>query len=336
MKKNVYLVHGPFQLFNCCEARYRFHQKQHNILIFIDRGNHRNREQTLRILKKDPFDEFHHIAFESFLDKHLYPLRIKGILQDMIKPDTLYVSLYRNISSHIINTILPKQVIVYDDGNRTLTATHRIFKQDQPRKFCTRAKLAKLLGCRLDLDFTRTATYFSFYELPLVPAENYLKNDYRHYMNSVDTLPINDSVDFLGSKVIGHGIDQKIFENLMEKVVDFYELRGKSLRYITHRNEPLDYLESLAVKLGFKLVNLPNIIEISYAQADSLPSEICTFRTAAVTNLHTIFNLPVRVFEIPQNILDPKARKILGSIYQNFRDQGFPVEQIIDPVAETI
>ncbi|MDP4611530.1 MAG: hypothetical protein NWT02_10105, partial [Opitutales bacterium] len=101
MNKNVYIVHGPFQLFNCCEARHRFHENEQNILIFIDRGDQRNRDQTLRILEKDPFDEFHHISFQSISDKYLYPIRIKSILKGITNADTLYVALYRNISSHI-------------------------------------------------------------------------------------------------------------------------------------------------------------------------------------------------------------------------------------------
>jgi hypothetical protein len=216
---------------------------------------------------------------------------------------------------------------MYDDGNRTLSATHRIFEKDQPRRFRIRAKLAKLLGRKLDLGFTRTATYFSLYELPSVPAEIYLKNDYRYYKNSVATRPTSDHVDFLGSKVIGYGIDEKTFESLMHEVIAFYRQQGKSLRYITHRSEPLDYLEKVALKLGFELVNLSNIIEVAYAQADALPSEIATFRTAAVSNLHTIFDLPVRIFEIPQERLESSTRENLKIIYKNFREQGFTIEQ---------
>lgn len=334
MKRNIYIVHGPFQLFNCCEARHRFHDEEHNILIFIDRGDNRNREQTLRILKKDRFDQFHHIAFESIFDKYLYPFRLRGLLQNLMRPDTLYVSLYRNISSHIINTLSPNKVIIYDDGNRLLTATRRIFRENQPRKFKTFARWSKLLSRKLDLDFTRTATYFSFYQLPLVPEENYLKNDYSHYMRTVGSLPINDYVDFLGSKVIGHGISQKTFEKLITQVVAYYRKKGKSLRYITHRNEPLEYLEKLATKLDFKLVNLPNIIEICYAQASSLPTEIATFRTAAVTNLHFIFKLPARIFEIPKNCLKSDSRDILEEIYRNFKEQGLPVEQLVENGAD--
>ncbi|MDP4644015.1 MAG: hypothetical protein NWS71_06180 [Opitutales bacterium] len=279
-------------------------------------------------MEKDPFDEFHHISFQSISDKYLYPIRIKSILKGITNADTLYVALYRNISSHIINTIQPNKVIIYDDGNRTLSATDRIFRKKQPEKFRTRAILARLLGRRLDLQFTKTATYFSLYDLPQVPPENYIKNDYQYYKKTVSALPVRDSVDFLGSKVIGYGINEKIFEALMQQIVSFYHERGRSLRYITHRSEPLDYLEKVAEKLGFELVNLPNIIEVAYAQSDTFPCEIATLRTAAVSNLHTIFNLPVRVFEMPQEQLATSAKKDLQGIYQNFREQGFKLETL--------
>jgi len=216
---------------------------------------------------------------------------------------------------------------MYDDGNRTLSATHKIFKKDQPRKFRTRAKLARLLGRKLDLEFTLHATYFSLYDLPSVPKELYLKNDYRYYKTRIASSPSCGHVDFLGSKVIGHGINEHTFECLIQEVIDFYRKKGKSLSYITHRSEPIDYLKKVASKLKFELVNLPTIIEVAYAQSDSLPSEIATFRTAAVSNLHTIFNLPVRIFEIPQDHLEPSTRDNLKLIYQNFEDQGFKIEQ---------
>ncbi|MDP4694406.1 MAG: hypothetical protein NWS00_07635, partial [Opitutales bacterium] len=67
---------------------------------------------------------------------------------------------------------------------------------------------------------------------------------------------------------------------------------------------------------------------VAYAHSDTFPCEIATLRTAAVSNLHTIFNLPVRVFEMPQEQLATSAKKDLQGIYQNFREQGFKLETL--------
>ncbi len=328
MKKIVYIVNGPFQLFNCCEAMHRFHSDDENVLVFIDRHDERNRRQTMNLVEQENFDAFHRFSFQTKLERVIYPWKCRELLKALRGADTIYLALYRNLSSHIINTIKPGRVVMFDDGNRLISATKRIFKRDQVGKFKWRAMSGRLLGARLDLGFTLQADYFSLYELPDVPEQQYINNDYRYYKKRLQALPTDNHVDFLGSKMIGYGIDMPTFESLIAQVVAHYKAKGQKLRYITHRMEPIEYMEGLAARLDFELLNLPNIIEVAYSHADSLPLEVATLRTAAVSNVHELFGLPVRVFQVPIDSIDSSEQDSFAGIYRNFASQGFSMESL--------
>ena len=69
MKTNLFIVFTPFQLFNVLEAKNRFHKNDNNILLFIDKGNPKNKAQVDYILSQNSFDQYHTIDYISSSDK---------------------------------------------------------------------------------------------------------------------------------------------------------------------------------------------------------------------------------------------------------------------------
>ena len=128
--------------------------------------------------------------------------------------------------------------------------------------------------------------------------------------------------------MIGNGIDKKTFEVLLKKVVAYYNKENKSLIYVPHRFEDIDYLEKISKKLNFKLTPFYSIVEFEFIMKGIDPSEIATFRTAAVDSLKIIYNPEIRIFKIPFDQIEKNKHEDYKRIYNNFKNKQYKIVEL--------
>lgn len=323
MKTNLFIIFTPFQLFNALEAKNRFHSHEHNILLFINKGNAKNKAQIDYILSQNTFSEIHELNYISQSDKLFNIKKINQLLARFKPVQSVYVALFRNIAAHCINTLQPEKVVILDDGNRTLRVVSDFFSARQKNE--SKRFIDALFGKKTDLSFIYRACFFSIYPQIAQQVPDFIHNDYRCTQALNQHLPTQAQSFIIGSKLIGDTLSQADFEKIVTAICQ-HDDREKI--YLPHRHEDIEYLENLGQRLGFKVLVLPSILEYSLAGLGYRPEMLYSIRSTAADTLHRLYHIPVTIFQPDVSMIVPEKRQELALVYKHYQAQHYSMVEV--------
>lgn len=259
-----------------------------------------------------------------------FPLFLRRIKQELrLKISSCYYGAYNSIISSLINDIKPKELIIVDDGVKTLEMARLV----ESAKIDKKSFFKKIRNSVLSSDtaFLYSSSFFTIYDLSRYKIKNrVILNDYRFFRSSIKNLQKKDVVYFIGTN-----LNEKIlkdisrFEEYMKKIAAYYG--DKKLIYILHRYESPEFIGSLADRYGFEYVKFDGPIEVEIAAAGFLPSEIATFGSSAVDTLSILYpDSRYRIFYLESRDINEAKRDIFVKLYDAFDKKGYEVVHILD------
>ena len=326
-KKALFIIQTPFQLFNAIEAAGRLEQGNYNTLVFIDRGNTKNREQVLNgiaLNKETLFQEIIEIQLITFKEKLLYAYILDTY--DFIKEEynSIYTASFRNLSAHIINTIAHKQLIILDDGNNSISRLQKLSKNHYNKKHKIALQLISkiILRKKTSTLFLNKAIFFTIYDSESTVKNEIVLNDYR-YLKKFSKKPKNKDGIIIGSKCIDQKLTPDIFEQYISHLVTHIRNEGLQPIYIPHRHEDIDYLKKMAKNLNLEIRPLLTNIELHFLNNETLPVRCYTIKSAAADAMKSIFDVDIYYLKVNNNHISDGMRVSYENIYQHFLNQKY-------------
>jgi hypothetical protein len=322
-ERNLFIARTPLQLFNCIEAKNRFHDKEENTLFYqyqrqVDKIQMENLIDSSQWSRVVPYPL-------TLYSKFFFPLYLRGLKEEyLFKISYCYYGVYNSIVSYLINSIQPQKLIIVDDGVKTLGIARNLEAKRIQKQNLFKTIRDKFLNS--NRDFLYDSTFFSIYSLEEYQIENgVILNDYRMFKKGLLALPLQDVLYFIGTnlneKILKNG---ESFERYLQKVLSYY--RDKKIIYILHRYEDIDFIENLAKKYGFDYVKFSNILEVEIAKAGFLPKEFATFGSSAIETLALLYtDCDYKVFSIDSKDIKENKVEAMEKLYQSFREKGYEV-----------
>jgi hypothetical protein len=313
--KNLYIARTPLQLMNATEARNRFHSSDTNILFCIYRKDIDkklmlniidHKWQEIKWFKLNIFSRnFYQVLLFTYLKKHAFV-------------NNIYIGLYGNIISHIINTISYEEIIIYDDGNEIIKIAQAINDKNLKKsKF-----IHKIIGKKTDNKFLYKAKFFSLYDLSQFGV-NYIHNDYREFKKEIQNIKSSKhKIYFIGSNLIPNYLTKEKFIMYMKKIIEYY--KDYDFIYILHRYEN----KSLFDELGIKSVKFENIIEFEFLTQKVIPYKIISFRSTALDTLKTLYGIPIEIIKVKIDDFKDSKKTEMKQLYKYYQNKNIPILDI--------
>lgn len=324
MKTNLFIARTPLQLFNCIEAKKRFHKGEQNILFYqYQRLVDKNQMESL--IEVDEWNSIivYPLNWQRRIFSYFYIRMIKNRYKNKI--ERCYIGVFNSIINVLINTIYPKKIVILDDGTKTLG----IAKNMETQKINSRNSLFKTIRNRFfntNRDYLYRASFFSIYPLDEYIINNeVVLNDYRVFKESLSNIPVADRIYFIGTNLNEKILkSDEVFEANLQKVIAFY--KNKKMIYILHRYENIEYIANLAKKYKFDYVKFDNILEVEIAKAGFLPTEFATFGSSAIETLPLLYpNSEYRVFYLESKDILEHKQQVMEELYNSFERKGYEV-----------
>jgi len=321
--QNIFIARTPLQLFNCIEARNRFHKNNHNILFYqyqrdIDKVQ-------IESLIDDEWSEV--IPYPlSPLKRLFFPFFLKKIIVNYRNHiDTCYFGAYNGIISYLINRLKPLKFFIIDDGVKTIQISELIKDKKLDKKGYFRYIRDKVMGS--SRDYIYSAKFFTIYdEIKVFVPKKVIKNDYRAFKAHISKMEKENIIYFIGTNLLEKIFKTKeLFENELEKVILYYQEKNQKIIYVLHRYEELEYMESLSKKYSFESVKFDNIIEVELLKRGTLPVGVASFASTAVETIDMIYGVDATIFELKNSGIFEKYQEVFTKLYNNFREKGVKV-----------
>lgn len=321
MKKSLFIVRTPFQLFNSIEAQRRFENFGESYLLCIYKKDI-DRKMMEKMLPMGKWKQVKWFKL-TFFNRTFYPFILNGFLGNLQKAEYCFFGLVTKLITHCINVVGANQNILIDDGNEIFMIAQKIstpfvFEIPWYKKI-----FHALMGRRIDYKYLEKTKIFTFFDLSSYRlTNNAIKNDYKFFKSGVTALPQAEEVFFIGSNLVNTYIEPKIFEENLKKIVAYYF--PLKLVYCLHRYEDRKYLEELAEKFNFKVITFPVILEMALLEYGKKPQRLATFRSSALETLRCLYApLKVEVFCLDVNhLLKPHQKQEFEDLYSNFQQQN--------------
>jgi hypothetical protein len=328
MKKiNLFIAKTPLQLFNCIEARNRFHKSEKNVLFYqyqrnIDKIQIENlikEEEWLEVIAY-PLSPLHRIFFQYFLNKN--------ILKYTNRVDSCYFGAYNSIISYFINKVKPKEFFIIDDGVKTIKISELIKDGKLDKKGLVRGIKDKLMNS--SRAYIYNAKFFTIYdEVEIFLPNRVIKNNYSAFKEHVSSINKENIIYFIGTNLLERSIKtEEIFEQELKKVVLHYKKKNQKLIYILHRYEDIDYLNTLSKEYDFEAVKFDNIIEVELLKRGTVPMGVASFASTAVETIKMIYGVDATIFELENSGIFEKYQEVFFKLYNNFREKGVDVVRL--------
>jgi hypothetical protein len=325
-KRSISLIRTPFQLFNCIEAIKRFNENGSNILICIYK-NKVDKNLFEEILKDFSWEKVYFFKLNSF-NRVFYPFLLNNILKKYKNIEFCFFGLITSYIVHSLNQIKAKNNILIDDGNETFLIANNIKNSMYKNRF-KNTFLDKIFGKMFDLDFIDKLKIFTFFDLNSYSLNNeIIKNDYRDFKKSIDNLPENKEIFFIGSNLINSYIKKEYFEDILKNTIEYF--KEYKIIYVPHRYEDIDYLRELSIKYGFELKKFPTILELAISQHQKKPLGLITIRSTALETLGYLYDIKfLNVIELDKTQLQ-KENQILEytNLYKNYIEKKIPLIKV--------
>ena len=323
LKTNLFIARTPLQLFNCIEAKKRFHSDDENIL-FYQYQREIDKKQMEGLIEIDGWEEI--IPYQlSSVKKIFFPFFLDGIISKYKhRVNSCYYGTYNSIIAALINLISPKELVLVDDGTRTLVRAKLLeSKTIEKRNFFKRIR-DKILST--DRQFLYKSTFFSLYPLEEYKIENkIILNDYRMFKESLSSLPMKEMVYFIGTPLGEHVLKNKLmYEAYIKKVIAYYA--NKKFIYILHRYEEIDEIKKISKKYNFQYIKFDTILESAIFNEGFIPKEFATFTSSAIETLPILYPTSnYKSFYIESKDILEKKQDIMERIYKNYQAKGYEV-----------
>ncbi|MBU3015974.1 hypothetical protein KO488_14535 [Poseidonibacter lekithochrous] len=322
------LVRTPFQLFNCIEACKQFNNKGRNILICIYKND--VDKKLYDSIIDDSFWEKVYFYKLTFINKILYSINLNKILIRYKNIKYCFFGLITSYIIHSINKINATENILIDDGNETLLIANNLKKDEYIHKFKRNYVFTLLLKRCLSLNFLKKLEIFSFYDLTSFSLNNkIIKNEYIHFRKSINLLPMEKNIFFIGSNLINTYISREYFEKIIKNVLNYYS--NYKITYIPHRYEDLEYLNALSIKLNFNIKKFSTILELGILEYGKRPLGLISIRSSALETIGYLYNIDfLNIIQIDTNML-LKEDQVLEyeNLYINYKQKNIELIKIV-------
>jgi hypothetical protein len=318
-KINLYIAKTPLQLFNCIEAKNRFHKNEENVL-FYQYQRSIDKIQIENLIDENEWSDI--IAYPlSPLRRLFFPYFLKkSIAQYQNKVASCYFGAYNSIISYFINKIKAKDFFIVDDGVKTLEISELI--KDR--------KLDKKGFLKPSRDYIYEAKFFTiYYEVEKFVPNRVIKNDYVAFKEHISTIKKENIIYFIGTNLLEKSMKtEEVFEKELRKVLSHYKNKNQKLIYILHRYEDSDYMNSLSKKYDFESLKFANIIEVELLKRGTVPVGVASFASTAVETINMIYGVDTTIFELENSGIFEKYQEVFAKLYDNFREKGVEVVKL--------
>jgi len=325
-KVSISLARTPFQLFNCIEAIKEFNRKGSNIVICIYK-NEVDKKLFNEILEGYLWTKIYFFKLDT-INKLFFPFILNKILKRYEKIEFCFFGLITSYIVHSINQINAKNNILIDDGNETFLIANNIKNNKYKDKF--RNSLGnKILGINLSLDFIIELKIFTFFNLDSYFLNNViLKNNFNNFKESIDTLPEEKEIFFIGSNLIDSYISKQYFENIIKNVIEYYS--DYKITYIPHRYEDLKYLLKISEKFNFKIKKFSTILELAILQYGRKPHGLISIRSTALETIGYLYDIDfLNIIQIDTEMLLKKEQILeYKNLYKNYKQKNISLIDI--------
>lgn len=321
MKKALFIIRTPFQLFNALEAQKRFETCEETFLLCL------YKKDVDRILMEKMISNTKWTKVKWFkltlINRTFYPLILERFLSNLRNSDYCFFGLITNLITHCINTIHAKNNILIDDGNEILLIAQKISTFLNTKKKSDLNILAYLKGRKINYDYIDKLIIFTFFDLKNYKLKNtIIHNDYRAFKKETSTLPITQEIFFIGSNLINTYMSQEIFEKNLAKVINYF--KPIYMTYILHRYEDEIYFQKLSKKLDFRIIKFDSILETALLEYKKKPIGIATFRSTALETLGYLYNpIDQTIFMInTETLLKQEQKQEFDNLYLNYKQKN--------------
>ena len=360
MMNNVFLVKSPLQFINALEAKYHFNLNDDNCLLVI-MGDRKSYPQMLNLAKESR--QWHYIVLlnninilfgnplenepnglsnaivnrKALLRGSLLTIpRLKRISKYITDIDHIFIGDYNYVHMrHFVNTVPHNKTVLLDDGVGAInTASIRRNNHGitSNLKFRKRIKVvAKRLFQGLNDRQVEKLCFFSAYDLDLNEKDEFIRNEYKFLKKRCQLLGKENSVYFIGSPLSEAGI-----MNELDYLNQLKMIRGRfsdmEFKYIAHRREHTDKLDTIHSDLNIEIYHFDYPIEYQLAMIGPIPKILISFVTSALENLRIIMGNELKI--ISYRLIDGtySNKEHVDSIYRyyekNISDQ-FVLENLV-------
>lgn len=325
-KTSISIVRTPFQLFNCIEATKKFNDDGINILICIYK-NEVDKTLFEEIIKNFTWNKVHFFKL-NFFTRIFYPIILNNIFKNYKKIEYCFFGLITSYIIHAINITKAVQNILIDDGNETFLIANNIKNGSYKNKF-KQSLLATIMSKNNSLNFLKELKFFTFFNLKSYSLVNQIiENDYSYFRKSINNLPINKEIFFIGSNLIDNYIEKEYFEKIVKNTIKYFD--NYKIIYIPHRYEDIEYLQKLSIKYGFELKKFSTILELAILQYGKKPSGLVTIRSTALETLGYLYDikfLNVVKLDVAKLQKDLQAEEY-NNLYKNYLEKQIPLIKV--------
>jgi hypothetical protein len=320
---NVFIASSPLQLFNCVEARNRFHQNQDNHLLFVYK-------KTIDLEQARPLldDRWASKAFFKWtkFSRLLYGFTLRSYLKRFRTAESLYLGYPYNIRAHFANS-LDARVWIVDDGNYSVWLFEQLDKQ-KSEIWRAPSLMDRLLRRRVSTEYLKRAGFFTAYPLLEKKSHEVICNDFRGIKATLQEVRQAEGVAFIGSPVIGALVStESQFLAVMTQVSKHF--CGQRIRYLAHRYENVDYLRRLLKGLNFEVIRCSTLVELQFALDGFKPRVAVSLFSSALVNLGLIYDIPMTAFRVPDDWIPPKRKDICRLIYKQLEQDGVSITPLV-------
>jgi hypothetical protein len=343
----------PLQYLNALEAQHEFNiSNQDSILIIISsrkRGdmirniivpscwsdiNSTDREEEALLTSKS--------AFIRYISWFFKCLTFKGFVRKLKKlyttPETVFISNYiQETHIHIANYLNPTHVVLLDDGNASLgIASSRlkniqIYQTNRFRKGSKIRLFIKKNLLRYNLQFIKSVTFFSVYDMQMKENDRIIKNSYKLLKQKFGNKTYYDCMYFLGGSLVENKIiSLETFKSLMAQVRE--KSGSQKIIYIKHPGEYLDSVDKVLENLGIETRKYNQPVELVLATEDKVPRHIGAFLSSALYNIHIMSGdgFIITSFRFPDKYITPDRQTWANEIYSFLASKSSDSLRIVD------
>lgn len=342
--KSIFLIKTPLQLLNAIEAKHHYNLLADDCVLII-MGDRKSQPQILALANEvaewgnlivldevplllsyslDKTNSFLSSVWKSrFFKKSIfYVRRLNSISKALGRVDYIFIGYARYVyMKHFVNTIPYNELLLLDDGNATIQLARERREGLLPSEpgLKKRVKLAFKHVLQGVKSYEKDALgFFTIYDVSAGEKDYVVKNTYSYIRSQIDSLPMTESVYFLGSPLSETGIiDEWAYIDSLQKVKEYFS--GKNIIYVIHRRESKSKLDQICKKLGFKMVLFDYPIEYQLAMIGPRPSLLCSFFSSALDSCGLIFGDKLKIISFELS-LDSSPRKCeIEAIYNSYR-----------------
>lgn len=327
---SLYVVRSPLQLFNCYEASKRYADDKYKILLVLYRKEF-DRDLMVKLMDEQIWNE---VIITDFRSIAVQLRLIVSLMKKIASIGFCFLGDYTHTINMLINRRKPRQIIWLDDGVATLhraklLADERFFSLD--KHFHKKSKLIILLEklLRSDRDYLKAAEFFTIYDNIRTYSSSLkvVSNDYRHFRKRCESLPVRNVVYFIGTDIRREVLkNPELFEKYIASISKYY--LGRDWRYILHRKENVDYMQTIAEKYKFAIEKFDRILEQQFVYQGWCPAEISTTCSSALDTLSVIYKPQLTAFLLKDEDVRLDQEIAIRELYSHYERMNVTMRNI--------